>query len=149
MENWNDYLVYGMDEEFLLAHPELHHMDLKTFSKFARENGLLLIQAHPFRNKMTIMNPKYLDGVEVYNGHPKHDSRNQLADMYAQRYGLLRTSGSDFHHPNSVEAGGIITEEPITSVAQIITALRSGDCTLRCAGPWAEHDGMSDMPAKY
>ena len=149
LENFNDYLVYGMDEEFLLAHPNLHHMTLKSFSAFAKEHGLLLIQAHPFRKRMTVIDPLLLDGIEVFNGHKGHDSRNQLADMYARRYGLLRSSGSDFHHPDSVTAGGIITDKPLTSVAQIIDTLRRGDCTLRCSGPAAELDGMKDMPAKY
>ena len=148
-QNHNDYLVFGMDEEFLLAHPDLHHMKLRTFSEFAREHGLLVIQAHPFRNGMTVMPPKYLDGVEIFNGHPGHDSRNDLANQWAKRYGLIRTSGSDFHHSYSVEAGGIITDEPVTSVTQLIEILRSGNYSLRCQGPAAERDGMTDMPAKY
>lgn len=149
LENHNDYLVYGMDEDFLFAHPELHRMTLKTFSEFSREHGLLLIQAHPFRHRMTVVNPNLVDGIEVFNGHRGHDSRNQIADMWARRYGLLRSSGSDFHHPDSVESGGIITEEPITSSRQLIDILRSGECILRCSGPAAELDGMTDMPAKY
>ena len=149
VENWNDYLVYGIDEQFLYDHPDLHKMSLKTFSPFAKEHGLLLIQAHPFRNRMTVMNPKLLDGVEVFNGHKGHDSRNQIADAWARRYGLLRTSGSDFHHPDSVEAGGILTDAPITSSEQLIDVLRNGDCILHCSGPAAELDGMTDMPAKY
>lgn len=148
-EKNNDYLVYGMNEEFLLAHPNLHQMTLRTFSDFSKEHGLLLIQAHPFRSGMTVVNPKRLDGVEVFNGHKGHDSRNAIADAWAHRYGLLRTSGSDFHHPDSAISGGIITKEPITSSTQLIDILRRGDCILRCSGPAAELDGMTDMPAKY
>ena len=94
-ENHNDYLVFGMTEEFLREYPELHTMKLKSFSELSRKMGFLLIQAHPFRNRMTVMPPKYLDGIEVFNGHHGHDSRNQLADALAKRYGLLRTSGSE------------------------------------------------------
>lgn len=35
---------------------------------------MLFYQAHPFRNSMKITNPELLDGIEVYNGHPGHDS---------------------------------------------------------------------------
>lgn len=148
-ENHNDYLVYGLTEEFLKANPDLHCMSLKTFSSFARENGLLLIQAHPFRKGMVIMRPEYLDGIEVFNGHKGHDSRNKIADMWARRYGLLRTSGSDFHNPDSETAGGIITDTPITSSAQLIETLRNGTYALHCSGTAAALDGMADMPAKY
>ena len=148
LENFNDYLVFGMDEEFLLTHPELHKMSLKDFSAFARENGLLLVQAHPFRTKMTVVKPQLLDGVEVFNGHRGHESKNYLANELANRYGLIKTSGSDFHHPNSVVSGGIMTDEPITTAKQLIEILRSGNYTLICQGPAAERDGMRDMPAK-
>lgn len=149
LENFNDYLVYGVDEQFLYDHPELHKMRLKDFSAFAKQHGLLIFQAHPFRNRMTVMNPALLDGVEVFNGHKGHDSRNQLADLWAKRYGLLRSSGSDFHHPDSEEVGGILTEEPITSVEQLLQALRTGECVLHCSGTVAAREGMADMPAKY
>lgn len=148
-ENHNDYLIYGMTEEFLREHPDLHKMTLKSFSELSRKSGLLLFQAHPFRNRMTVMPPKYLDGIEVFNGHHGHDSRNQLADAYARRYGLLRCSGSDFHHVSSVESAGILTEEPITSMEQLVDILRTGACELICSGPAAKLDGMRNMPAKY
>ena len=148
-ENFNDYLVFGMTEDFLKEYPELHKMTLKTFSELSRRMGFLLVQAHPFRNRMTVMPPKYLDGIEVFNGHHGHDSRNQLADAYARRYHLLRTSGSDFHHVSSVESAGILTSDPVTSMEQLVEILKSGDCELICSGPAAKLDGMKNMPAKY
>ena len=148
LENVNDYLVFGMDEEFLHTHPELHKMSLKSFSAFAKEHGLLLVQAHPFRNRMTMVDPRLLDGVEAFNGHYSHESKNYLANELANRYGLIKTSGTDFHHPTQQPAGGIITDEPITSVTQLIEILKQGNYTLICQGPAAERDGMTDMPAK-
>ncbi len=148
LENFNDYLVFGMDEEFLRSHPELHKMTLKSFSAFARENGLLLVQAHPFRSRMTVVKPQLLDGVEAFNGHRGHDSKNYLANELASRYGLIKTSGTDFHHPTQEPCAGILTDAPIESVSQLLKILRSGDYTLICQGPAAARDGMTDMPAK-
>ena len=145
----NDYLVFGITEDFLLLHPDLHLMDLKSFSSLARLHGLLLIQAHPFRNGMKVMRPEYLDGVEVFNGHSGHHSRNDIAMAWAKKYGLIPTSGSDFHHPTQHGCGGIITNAPITSSEELLRVLKSGDYSLRCAGPAAERDGMCNMPAKY
>ena len=147
-ENFNDYLVFGMDEEFLRSYPELHHMTLKSFSAFAKEHGLLVVQAHPFRSRMTVVKPELLDGVEAFNGHIGHDSKNYLSNELANRYGLIKTSGTDFHHPTQEPVGGIVTEHPITTMQELVTVLRSGHYTLICQGSAAERDGMTDMPAK-
>lgn len=147
-ECFNDYLVFGMDEEFLCSHPDLHKMTLKTFSALAREEGLLLVQAHPFRSRMTVVKPELLDGVEAFNGHRGHDSKNYLANELANRYGLIKTSGTDFHHPTQEPSGGILTDVPVTSMEQLMEILRSGNYTLICRGIVAERDRMTDMPAK-
>ena len=145
----NDYLIIGLNEEFLLSHPDLHLMHLKSFSELAHENGLLIIQAHPFRNRMRIEHPQYLDGIEVFNGHVGHDSRNDVAVAWAKKYGLLPTAGTDFHHPHQSPVAGIITDFPITSEKELVKVLKSRNYTLHCSGPAAERDGMQDMPANY
>ena len=74
--NMNDYLVFGVTEEFLLKYNNTDtnflEMPIGEFSKIAHENGLLLFQAHPFRNHMTITDHNLLDGIEVYNGCVRH-----------------------------------------------------------------------------
>ena len=128
--NINDYLLYGVTPEFLLAHPDVFSMSPETFSHIAREAGILFIHAHPFRNGMKVINPQYLDGIEVFNGHIRHDSRNDVASMWAKKYGLIKTSGSDMHiHVDQPDAG-IMTESPITSVEQLASVIRSGKYTL-------------------
>lgn len=144
----NDYLVLGMDENFLQKHPDLHHMTPESFSVFAREHGLLFIQAHPYRRGMDRIDPALLDGMEVFNGHPDHNSHNPDALKTAQDHGLIRTSGSDYHFPSATPAGGILTDAPIQSVSELMAVLRSGGYTLICSGKHALRDGMRDMPAK-
>lgn len=130
MENCNDYLVFGVTEEFLRAHEDVFSLNPEKFSKIARENGLLFIQAHPFRNSMTVVRPDFLDGVEVYNGHKGHDSRNEIAEMWADKFGLIKTSGTDFHYPHVPANSGIITEEEITDSKQLVEILKSGKYSL-------------------
>ena len=142
------YLIFGLTEEFLTSHPDLHLMTLKSFSALARENGLLVVQAHPFRNGMRVMPPEYLDGIETFNGHRGHDSRNPIADAWAKRYGLIETSGTDFHHPTQSGVAGILTDQPITSMNELVSVLKSGNYTLHCAGPRADAEGIADHPAK-
>lgn len=127
----SDFLVYGMTEEYMRATPTL--IDPKPVKEMCaplREAGFLVYQAHPFRNNMSITNPKYLDGVEVYNAHPRHDSRNDLAELWAKRYGMREISGSDVHDPCDEAGGGILTEAPITTVAELLATLRGGNYTL-------------------
>lgn len=148
LNNSNDYLVYGVDEEFILSHPALYRLTFREFLPIAEEHGLLVAQAHPFRNNMTVVAPKYLSAMEIFNGHHGHDARNDLAASFAKRYGLLPLSGSDFHYPDSAISGGILTDVPITSMEQLLTVLRDREYTVRCAGPAAERDEMQDFSAK-
>ena len=130
-ENENDYLVYGVTEELLRAHPEFLEMDAAAFSAFARQEGLLFYQAHPFRNGMSVVNPQLLDGIETYNGHPRHESRNDIAMAWAEKYGLQQISGSDFHDPDGYALGGILTKELIRSQKDLLKALREGPLLIR------------------
>ncbi len=148
-QNHNDYLLFGATEEFLIENPNLHRLSAKQLSRLARENDVIFVQAHPFRTGMTVMDTKLLDGIEVFNGTPHTDSRNHFADEWAKRFGLLRTSGSDFHGGRYIITGGILTDVPITDLAQLKAVLRSGDYSLICEGPAAQRDGMTTMPAKY
>lgn len=130
-ENWNDYLVFGVTEEFLRGHPEIIDMTAGEFSALARQEGLLFYQAHPFRSGMTVTEPSFLDGIETYNGHPHHNSRNDIAMMWAEKHGLLQSSGSDFHDPEACGRGGILTQEPIRSQEELLAALRGGPLLIR------------------
>lgn len=129
----NDYLVYGVTREFLLAHPDLLNMRFGDFSRLGRENGFLLIQAHPFRNGMRIVRPDELDGIEVCNGNPRHDSRNFIAASWAARYGLLTTSGSDYHQREDIGRGGIFTDQKIETMEDFIRVIRSRPALRTCA----------------
>ena len=83
-----------------------------------------MIKAHPFRNHMTISVLDYIDGIEVFNGNPRHDSRNDIAMQWANRNRLLKTSGSDFHQIEDLARGALVTNQPIENGAQLIEAIR-------------------------
>lgn len=134
-ENRNDYLVFGVSEAFLRWHGGLAlcKLGIERFSALARSEGLLLVQAHPFRKGLVQAPAQCLDGVEVNNGNPRHNSRNQDALAWAQQSGLIQTSGSDYHEYEDIARGGIETSEHITTSQQLIQVLRSGNYQLiRC-----------------
>ncbi|MDD4140552.1 MAG: PHP-associated domain-containing protein [Eubacteriales bacterium] len=129
-ENNNDYLVYGISRDFLLGQPELQDLTLKTFQAVAREHGLLVYQAHPFRNTMTVMHPHLLDGLETVNGNPRHDARNNIAALWASQHGLSGIAGSDFHQIGDEGLAGIDTTEPIRNNQDLLRILKSKSYTL-------------------
>ena len=79
---------------------------------------------------MTVVDPKYLDGIEVYNGNDAHDSRNPIAEIWAERFSLIKTSGSDYHRPIHKANSGILTEHEIKTADELVATLRSGKYEL-------------------
>jgi predicted metal-dependent phosphoesterase TrpH len=118
-----DFLVYGLDERALLQIPDPWAMPFATFKQAAESAGALVFQAHPFRYS-TPIDPGLLDGVEVYNGNPRHDSQNHLAASFADTHDLLRISGSDAHQWPDIGRGGIVMPEVPSTIAEFVQLYR-------------------------
>lgn len=115
-----DYLVFGLDEDYLLQNPRLYLYTLEDFRDHIQETGALIFQAHPFRPGLTPAAGNLLDGMEVHNGNPRHDSGNDRAYNYAKSNGLMMSSGSDSHQTGDVGRGGIILPGDIDSMDELI-----------------------------
>ena len=90
-------LVYGVDEQFLFRHPSIFDMTQEELWRTVKQEGGVLIHAHPFRGQAIPMDPRYLDGVEI-NCHPLYGntySKELLA--LAKEYSLFVTCGGDYH----------------------------------------------------
>lgn len=119
-----DFLVYGLDKEWFLAHPEIMNIRQSDKLTFMRENGALIIQAHPFREAFYIdhirLFPRHVDGVEIMNAN-RPDEENDLAKIYCEHYGLIKFAGSDNHSAsNQKKLFGICFDEPICSIEDFI-----------------------------
>lgn len=110
-ESDNDYLVFNWHNDLLKEPAEVFSMKISDLYAKAHEAGTVVIQAHPYRDNCTPAIARYLDGVEVVNAHPDHDSRNDLAKKYAYDFGLIGISGSDAHKMGHMCRGGIVTDE--------------------------------------
>lgn len=123
--NDNDYLVFGLTEKILLENPALYALAPRQFKKQAERLGLVVYQAHPFRDYMERLDEAdiLLDGVEVYNGNPRANSRNRMAEDYAEKFGLCRSSGSDFHRPEDIGTGGILLERMPENEKELVKLL--------------------------
>ncbi len=128
----NDYLVYGVTEEFLRSHGDLMAYTPEEFSKLAHENGLLMLQAHPFRRDSEVSNWKILDGYEIFNGNPRHYSCNPMAEAWAKYHNKsIVTSGSDLHEIEDAYHGGIYFEKEIKTSQELVEELKKGNYTLK------------------
>lgn len=119
-----DFLVYGLDKKWFLAHPEILTMKQSDKLAFMAENGALLVQAHPFREAFYIdhvrLFPRHVHGVEVVNVN-RPDAENELAKIYCEHYGLIKFAGSDNHSASKQnKLAGLCFDEPILSVEDFI-----------------------------
>lgn len=100
-ERTADFLIYGIDADFLLSHPKARDMKIGEVLELFREAGGLVIQAHPFREARYIdemlLYPLHVDGVEVLNTHNRTERADLLAEQYAAAYDMITTCGSDYH----------------------------------------------------
>ncbi len=134
-----DILVFGLREEDIPWLMSLMDADgsHEALHEALNSRGLLEIQAHPFRRGLRPIPQRYLDGVEVYNAHPRHDSHNGLAMFYAEQGGprFIRTSGSDAHQPQDAARGGILSPEPICDNRALLALLRGPRDLARICTP--------------
>lgn len=98
-----DYLVYGIDEEFVKKAMSRKTTSYADFYKEMKDDKNVFLCAHPFREPWRDLGDEYLDGIEIFNMHPGHNSRVGLAARYAKLHNMpIVTCGSDFHdEPNS------------------------------------------------
>lgn len=124
----NDYLLFGVTEQFLYDFPELYRFDMPRLHSLLQEHHVLIYQAHPYRSNLTRQDPQYLDGVEVANGNPRHNSHNDLALAFAREHHLRMSGGSVATKLRMWATAGIMTEKPITSQERIASGIAKSSC---------------------
>lgn len=126
-----DFVVYGLPESFYYAHPEMMDMTPKQKIQLFRQNGAVVIHAHPYREAFYIdhisLFPRDVDGVEIFNAG-NDDLSNHLAEVYCESYGLRPFAGTDNHVAGyNARYGGIMTDVPIESVEHFIELFHRGE----------------------
>ena len=123
-------MIIGMTPEFLKKNANIYKLPLKQISELLHKNGMLLIQAHPFRPNINITDFTVLDGMEVYNGHICHNSQNDVAYSYAKERGFLMTASSDCHWVEDVGRGAVIFDEEVHTGKDIVRKLKENNFEL-------------------
>ena len=126
----DDYLVYGLDKNWLLEHPEVVSWSRREQFEQVHAFGGCVVQAHPFRAASYIRDihlaPFLADAVEGFNAG-NTEPWNILGLRYARLTGLPVTAGSDNHHADRMtpeKLAGVVFDRPWSSLQDYIDAIR-------------------------
>ena len=134
----DDYLIFGLDKNWLLSHPEIEFMTHYEVFKAVNEVNGLMVQAHPFRLRNYInaihLHPREVHAVEIYNGGNKPEE-NELAALYAKNFHFPMTSGTDIHNANLVLEkpeliGGVEFDSPLKDVFDFAERVKSNNVRI-------------------
>lgn len=132
-DQFDEYLVYGLDKQWLLNHPEMEHWTRREQFEGVHAAGGCIIQAHPFRDReyitRIILGKEWTDGIELVNdgNYPYNDV---YALHYARKYNLVTTAGSDNHRSYATRWEehpllGVELDERLTSAQHFAKLVRS------------------------
>lgn len=134
-ENYDgdEYLIYGLDEQFLLAHPEMVSWTHRQQYEIVRAAGGCVVQAHPFRarnyNHAIYLNSFLSDGIEGFNAGNEMKWNSQ-AMRYAALTGKPVTAGSDNHRAAAMKKenlAGVAFDHPLTCIGDYVRAILNGE----------------------
>lgn len=133
-ENGRDFLVYGIDEDFLRRNPYLHRLGHQAFfEKFGDE--VLIIQAHPYRGFDEAgegIQSQWLHGVETLNANVRHDNGNERAEELSRNNPhLRRMCGSDTHRPGDEAQVAMVFNKKVRDSFEYKAAIESGEYSMR------------------
>ena len=124
-----DFLIYGLDKEWFLNHPEIVGMSKSDELNLMMQSGALVVHAHPYREAAYINHirlfPRNVNGVEVINAN-RTKEENDIAKIYANHYGLFQIAGSDNHlGANQKNFAGVCCTDPVCSVEDFIDKVKN------------------------
>ena len=136
-----DFLIYGLEKDWYLAHPEILEMKKTEELSVLMNAGAFIVQAHPYREEYYIdhirLFPRSVHAIEIVNSSQTAEA-NGMAALYARHYGLLEMYGSDNHWGDEIFArlrkkgltpalAGMSSSEPINSTQDFIRMMKSGE----------------------
>ena len=127
----DDYLVYGLDKEWLLKHPEARLWTRKEQFEEVRRYGGCVVHAHPFRQAYYIKQVRLptgcVDAVETANAG-NEQSFDALAWVYAKKLGLPVTAGSDIHFAGDIRQDtifGVYLDKRMETIGDYVEVIRN------------------------
>ena len=126
----NDFLLYGIERDFLLENPDMREIGITALLRRVRDAGGFIIHAHPFAQAKWIpeirLFPDLTDAVEVLNGGDTEGNYNRRAVWYADEYGLPKTGGTDTHASDQKPVTGIAVERRAKDILDLAAQIKAG-----------------------
>ena len=130
-----EFLVYGVEPEFLLQRPWLRSAGPEVWSREVHGAGGVLIYAHPFRDRPYVTDPRAMpdmtlaDGVEIFNSGNRPEDNAEAARVFGCSDWIL-IAGSDTHRADCRNACGVVFPYRVPTGAALAQALKKREFTL-------------------
>jgi DNA polymerase III alpha subunit len=129
-DSCDDYLVYGLDKDWLLDHPEVKTWTRGEQYRAVKEAGGCVVQAHPFRQRYyiskVVLSTGCVDAVEAANGGNDDCSFDALALRYAKKMNKPMVAGTDIHDASIIYHGdifGVYLDRKLNSIKDYVKAV--------------------------
>ncbi len=128
---WAHLLTYGLDKDWLKAHPDISKWNIIEYFNIVHADGGYIVHAHPFREGVDMVQlfPGKIDVVEVINAS-RIDDANRHALDFANSFGLPQTAGSDIHTIQQTRLSGVSVNRQLTGGRDYINALKTGEALI-------------------
>ncbi len=128
-----EFLIYGLDHEWLKNHPEMINWSIEEQYYYIHEAGGFVVHAHPFRKRAYIKEirlfPDFVDAVEAYNVGNDSSDFDKKAAAYARKHNLPEFAGTDSHgFEQKYNAMGF--EKPLNNIEDFISSVKSREYQL-------------------
>lgn len=128
-----EFLIYGLDHEWMRNHPEMLYWSIEEQYHYIHEAGGYVVHAHPFRIRPYIKEvrlfPDLVDAVEVYNVGNRNVEFDKKAAAYAKKHSLPAFAGTDAHGFEP-ERSGMAFYRPLEDINDFIENVKSGNYQL-------------------
>ena len=148
-----EFLIYGVDPEWLKKHPQIYDATVEEQYHLVHEAGGMVIHAHPYREEPYIpevrLYPEWIDGVECVNAthsYPMSLAHNKpeydvKAMDYARAHNFPMTGGSDVHTTRLFGGGIAFRRKLVSEVDYVQAVLRGEDYVLTDGVKWYDKSG--------
>jgi predicted metal-dependent phosphoesterase TrpH len=128
-----EFLIYGLDKQWLINHPEILSWSIEEQYKRIHEDGGYIVHAHPFRVRPYIkevrLYPEQIDAVEGINLGNRNDEFDRQAIAYAKKYKLPITAGTDAHGKEKQHTG-MAFHHRLENITDFIDHIKAGSYEL-------------------
>ncbi len=113
-----DWLLYGVDEKFLIDSPCLYALTQKELFTLCEKAEVAMVQAHPYRSSTLPRAAEYMHGMEI-NCTPCDVNTRETVIKEAEKRGIFVTCGTDYHGDARPIKGGIYLPSSVNNAGKM------------------------------